>query len=102
VFGAKIWVVVVLVVGGNLRHEQALVFVLGDTTFAPCCSDAIAAQHLEADCVVHYGHACLSPCRDIPVLYSSGRQQLSTRAYVEAVVAEVEVKKQKKESDSVQ
>jgi diphthamide biosynthesis protein 2 len=82
------------------NNEQALVFVLGDTTFAPCCIDAIAAQHLEADCVVHYGHACLSPCQDIPVLYSFGRQQLSTRVCVEAVVAEVEVKKQKKESDS--
>jgi hypothetical protein len=86
----------------NNNNEQALVFVLGDTTFAPCCIDAIAAQHLEADCVVHYGHACLSPCRDIPVLYSFGRQHLSTQACVEAVVAEVEVKKQKKESDSVQ
>jgi diphthamide biosynthesis protein 2 len=85
--------------------SQALVFVLGDTTFAPCCIDAVAAQHLQADCVVHYGHACLSPCRDIPVFYSFGRQELSPTACVEAVVQEIatvnQQKEEKEKGDSV-
>ena len=29
----------------------------------------MAAQHLNADVVVHYGHACLSPTRRLPVHY---------------------------------
>lgn len=87
-------------------NSQALVFVLGDTTFAPCCIDAVAAQHLQADFVVHYGHACLSPCRDIPVFYSFGRQELSPAACVEAVVQEIKVNQQTErevagDSDSV-
>jgi diphthamide biosynthesis protein 2 len=80
-------------------NSQALVFVLGDTTFAPCCIDAVAAQHLQADCVVHYGHACLSPCRDIPVFYSFGRQELSPTACVEAVVQEIATVNKQTEKD---
>jgi diphthamide biosynthesis protein 2 len=76
-------------------NNEALVFVLGDTTFAPCCIDAVAAQHLQADCVVHYGHACLSPCRAMPVFYSFGRQDMSPPACVEAVVQEVNQQKEK-------
>jgi diphthamide biosynthesis protein 2 len=79
--------------------SQALVFVLGDTTFAPCCIDAVAAQHLQADCVVHYGHACLSPCRDIPVFYSFGRQELSPTACCSAVAQEAIEQKKKEEDD---
>lgn len=26
-----------------------------------CCVDEVAAQHVDADFVVHYGHTCLSP-----------------------------------------
>ncbi len=37
-----------------------LVFILGDTTFGPCCPDEIAANHLQAHVLIHYGHACLS------------------------------------------
>ncbi|ETO13870.1 hypothetical protein RFI_23499 [Reticulomyxa filosa] len=36
-------------------------YVLGDTTFAPCCVDEIAAQHAKCDAIVHYGNTCCSP-----------------------------------------
>ena len=61
----------------DTANNNALVFVLGDTTYAPCCPDLVAAAHLQADVLVHYGHACLSSnnnngsCR---VLYSWGRR----------------------------
>lgn len=55
------------------RQQQALVFCLGDTTFGPCCPDEVAALHLNADVLVHYGHACLShPSLSLPVLYGFG------------------------------
>ena len=37
------------------------VFVLGDTSYGQCCVDEVAAQHLNADAVIHFGHTCLTP-----------------------------------------
>ena len=38
--------------------------------------DEVAAEHVGAEAVLHYGPACLSPCRKLPVLHISGRQPL--------------------------
>lgn len=34
----------------------------------------MAAQHAEADCIIHFGRSCLSPTTRIPVLFVYGRQ----------------------------
>ena len=34
-----------------------------------CCVDEVAADHVGADCVIHFGHACLSPTSRLPVHY---------------------------------
>jgi diphthamide biosynthesis protein 2 len=52
--------------------KTPLVFVLGDTTFGSCCPDEVSALHLDADVLIHFGHACLSPATNIPILYSFG------------------------------
>jgi diphthamide biosynthesis protein 2 len=53
---------------------SAFCFVLGDTTSNDCCADEVAARHLDADVLVHYGHACLSATSgNLPVIYSFGR-----------------------------
>ena len=44
-------------------------FILGDTSYAPCCVDEIAAEHADADVVVHYGRTCLSPTTRVPAIY---------------------------------
>ncbi|GAA6060596.1 hypothetical protein JCM10212_004575 [Sporobolomyces blumeae] len=44
-------------------------YVLADTTYGSCCVDEVAAQHVDADFIVHYGHTCLSPTARLPVLY---------------------------------
>lgn len=44
-------------------------FVLGDTSYSPCCVDEIAAQHVSADVVIHFGNTCLSEVTSIPVAY---------------------------------
>lgn len=36
-------------------------FVMADTTYGSCCVDEVGASHIDADCVIHYGHTCLSP-----------------------------------------
>ncbi|EXJ65370.1 hypothetical protein A1O7_01711 [Cladophialophora yegresii CBS 114405] len=43
--------------------------ILGDTSYGSCCVDEIAAEHVDADAVVHYGRACLSPTTRLPVLH---------------------------------
>ncbi|KAG5469170.1 hypothetical protein LSCM4_02568 [Leishmania orientalis] len=44
-------------------------FVLADNTFGSCCPDEITAQHYMADCIVHFGDACMSRSTRLPVLY---------------------------------
>ncbi|KAK9899095.1 diphthamide biosynthesis protein [Cystobasidium minutum MCA 4210] len=52
----------------NLPDNVEL-YVMADTTYGSCCVDEVAAQHVDADFVVHYGHACLSAPARLPVLY---------------------------------
>ncbi|KAK7201353.1 putative diphthamide synthesis protein [Novymonas esmeraldas] len=44
-------------------------FVLADNTFGSCCPDEITAQHYTADCIVHFGDACMSRSTRLPVYY---------------------------------
>eukprot|EP00095_Tigriopus_kingsejongensis_P001355 maker-scaffold1322_size48131-snap-gene-0.12 protein:Tk01355 transcript:maker-scaffold1322_size48131-snap-gene-0.12-mRNA-1 annotation:"hypothetical protein BRAFLDRAFT_225211" len=43
--------------------------ILGDTSYGECCVDEVAAEHLQADGLVHFGDACLTPTQRMPVLY---------------------------------
>ena len=63
---------------------SAFCVVLGDTTSNECCADEVAAHHLDADVLVHYGHACLSATSgNIPVLYSFGRSDINVEQTIE-------------------
>lgn len=44
-------------------------YILADTSYGACCVDEIAAEHVNAEVVIHYGRACLSPTARIPVLH---------------------------------
>lgn len=47
--------------GGKVREEtETELYIMADTTYGSCCVDEVAAQHVTADAVVHYGNACLS------------------------------------------
>ncbi|KAK3313091.1 putative diphthamide synthesis protein-domain-containing protein [Apodospora peruviana] len=45
------------------------IYILADTSYSSCCVDEIAAEHVNADIVVHYGRSCLSPTSRLPVIY---------------------------------
>ncbi|KAJ4364810.1 Diphthamide biosynthesis protein 2 [Ascochyta clinopodiicola] len=49
--------------------DEDRLFILGDTSYGACCVDEVAAEHVDADCVVHYGRSCLSPPSRLPVIY---------------------------------
>lgn len=45
--------------------------------------DEVAAEHVGAEAVIHYGPACLSLCRKLPALYVFGQQLLDVRCCAE-------------------
>nr|XP_060629332.1 2-(3-amino-3-carboxypropyl)histidine synthase subunit 2 [Anolis sagrei ordinatus] len=62
----------------------AKMYILGDTSYGSCCVDEVAAEHVDAEAVVHYGPACLSPCCKLPVLHIFGRVPLDVTHCAEA------------------
>ncbi|KAI9682133.1 MAG: Diphthamide biosynthesis protein 2 [Caeruleum heppii] len=55
---------------------DAKLFILGDTSYGSCCVDEIAAEHADAEVVVHYGRSCLSPTARLPIIYVFTSQPL--------------------------
>ena len=64
--------------------HSALVFVLGDTSYGACCVDSVAANHLGADLVVHYGRACQTPTA-ASVLYVFGKAAVDAHRLAETL-----------------
>lgn len=62
----------------------AKTYILGDTSYGSCCVDEVAAEHVGAEVLIHYGRACLSPCRRLPVTYVFGRKALNVDLCAEA------------------
>lgn len=57
-------------IGGEESEEgEERLFILADTSYGACCVDEVAAEHVDADVVVHYGRSCLSPPSRLPVVY---------------------------------
>ena len=61
----------------DMLQRDVLFFVLGDTSYSNCCVDEVAAAHLSADLIIHYGPACMSPINYIPTIYVFGKAPLS-------------------------
>ncbi|CAA7263747.1 unnamed protein product [Cyclocybe aegerita] len=59
------------------------IYVLADTSYGSCCVDEVAASHVDADAMVHYGHACMSQTSRLPVIYVFGKKQLDIDVCVE-------------------
>ncbi|XP_068223479.1 2-(3-amino-3-carboxypropyl)histidine synthase subunit 2 isoform X2 [Palaemon carinicauda] len=66
------------------------VYILGDTTYGSCCVDEVAAEHVGADAVIHFGRTCLSPSRRLPILYIFTRIPVDVHKVVSKLCAEVE------------
>lgn len=65
------------------EEKEEKLCILGDTSYGSCCVDEVAAEHTDADVVVHYGRACLSPTARLPVIYVFTAKSL----HLDAVVA---------------
>jgi diphthamide biosynthesis protein 2 len=78
-------------------NSRRRLFILADTSYGACCVDEIAAEHVEADAVVHYGRSCLSPTVRLPVIYVFTSRPLP----LEPVIAAFEVTFPRKDSKIV-
>lgn len=66
-------------IDSDIVHDErpaVRLYILADTSYGACCVDEIAAEHVNADAVVHYGRACLSPTARIPVIHVFTRQPI--------------------------
>lgn len=68
----------------NLENEPPKLYILGDTSYGSCCVDEVAAEHVDADSVVHYGRSCLSPTARLPVIYVFTHKPLPLEPLVRA------------------
>ncbi|PLW46597.1 hypothetical protein PCASD_07406 [Puccinia coronata f. sp. avenae] len=53
----------------KMNANEIELYIMADTTYGSCCVDHVAAQHVNAQAVVHYGEACLSITPSLPVFY---------------------------------
>ncbi|KAI9795445.1 MAG: Diphthamide biosynthesis protein 2 [Candelina submexicana] len=59
-------------------------YILADTSYGACCVDELAAEHVDADVIVHYGRACLSPTARLPVIHVFTNQPLPLKPILQA------------------
>jgi diphthamide biosynthesis protein 2 len=70
--------------GKALDELERRFYILADTSYGTCCVDEVAAEHVDADAVVHYGRACLSPTSRLPVIYVFTHRPLPIEPLVKA------------------
>ena len=56
--------------------------ILADTSYGSCCVDEVAAQHFEADAIIHFGHSCLSQAESNSVLYIFGKSSFDATDFI--------------------
>ena len=72
----------------TLLPPTTSLYILADTSYAPCCVDITAAQHCNADAIIHYGLACLSTSYSIPTHFVFGQAPLLTQPLYDAIALE--------------
>ena len=71
------------------RLEEACFYILADTSYGACCVDETAAEHVDADVVIHYGRACLSPTIRLPIIYVFTKNPLSMQDAIASFRSEI-------------
>ncbi|KAI1206984.1 diphthamide biosynthesis protein [Annulohypoxylon truncatum] len=80
---------------GQEQQQRRRLYILADTSYSACCVDEIAAEHADADGVVHYGRACLSPTSRLPVIHIFTKQKLDYASVTESFEKEFSEKTEK-------
>lgn len=69
--------------------EGSIAFVLGDTSYGADCVDEVAAKHLGADGVAHFGPAFSHATSSLPTLFVFGRGDIDPVATADAISSRV-------------
>ncbi|KAE9605385.1 hypothetical protein Lal_00025328 [Lupinus albus] len=72
-------------VAGSGGEKEIGLYVMADTTYGSCCIDEVGASHINADCVIHYGHTCFSPTTTLPAFFVFGKASISVADCVESI-----------------
>lgn len=64
--------------------ENQRLWILADTSYSSCCVDEVAAEHVGADLVIHFGDACLNPVETLPSAYVFGSPKLDTEKVIDS------------------
>ena len=74
---------IVRLLQSKFPHGKIKFWVSADTAYSACCVDEVAAEHVHAEVVVHFGDACLNAIQNLPVVYSFGTPFLDLALVVE-------------------
>ncbi|KAJ6699187.1 2-(3-AMINO-3-CARBOXYPROPYL)HISTIDINE SYNTHASE SUBUNIT 2 [Salix purpurea] len=71
---------------GKLKEQAGVgLFVMADSTYGSCCVDEVGASHINADCVIHYGHTCLSPTSTLPAFFVFGKAMIDVSSCASSI-----------------
>lgn len=70
--------------GSETQTQCQRLWILADTSYSSCCVDEVAADHVGADLMVHFGDACLNRVTSLPSAYVFGTPQIDQEALAEA------------------
>lgn len=70
---------------GTEDDKDVQLFVMADTTYGSCCVDEVGASHSDAECVIHYGHTCLSPTSTLPAFFVFGKASIDVHHCTESI-----------------
>jgi diphthamide biosynthesis protein 2 len=74
---------------GSSNQQEEKIYILADTSYSSCCVDEIAAEHVDAHVLVHFGRSCLSPTSRLPVIYVFTRHALDLDDALQSLESEL-------------
>ncbi|KAL3271078.1 hypothetical protein HHI36_021577 [Cryptolaemus montrouzieri] len=75
----------------SFKLQEALnqtVYIMGDTAYESCCLDFIAASHVNADAIIHYGSICFSQtAENLPYLNIYEKFEINLEEFKERLIS---------------
>ncbi|CAI5759658.1 unnamed protein product [Candida verbasci] len=65
------------------KIKERQFWVLADTSYSSCCIDEVAAEHVQANYLIHFGDACLNEVEKLQCCYVFGKPKLDLNKLIE-------------------
>lgn len=70
----------------STNEDTQRLWILADTSYSSCCVDEVAAEHVHADLLLHFGDACLNSVSRLACAYVFGRPFVDEDKLIEKFV----------------